>query len=232
MTSSLRLSPTEITSLQESLLSWYVDNQRHFPWRDTDDPFAILVAEKLLQQTAARESVIKAYLEITKRYSSPAELARADLEDLLDIVAPLGLKQRACELKALGQVLEQDYANNVPPDYDSLRNLPGVGEYITRAVLSFAFQDDIAVVDVNIARFLFRVFAIDQPMPTNPARKRWLWSLANDLLPAGRGRQFNLAILDLCALVCLARKPRCEICPIRGQCFTGRDKRYLQTDYD
>lgn len=216
------LSLSQISSLQESLLSWFAENQRQLPWRGTSSPFAILVAEKLLQQTAAREFVVQAYLELVDRYPSPDDLARANTEDLEGIVAPLGLKYRATELKRLGQVLAEAHGNSVPNDYETLKQLPGIGEYIARAVLSFAFQDHIAVVDTNVARFLFRVFAIDMPIPANPARKRWLWSLADDLLPHGRSRQFNLAILDLCASLCLPQQPKCDKCPIQVQCAMGR----------
>jgi A/G-specific adenine glycosylase len=97
--------------------------------------------------------------------------------------------------------------------------LPGVGDYSARAVLSFAFGEDVPIVDTNVARFLYRLCGLPGPMPANPARKRSLIELAGELVPAGRAKEFNLAILDLCAQICRPKNPLCTDCPVNLYCI-------------
>lgn len=216
--------PQDLTSLQERLLLWFESHQRDFPWRDTRNPYAILVAEKLLQQTAARESVVHAFREIMERYPTPEMMAQANPADLHTIIEPLGFHYRAQELRALANTLVAQYAGEVPTNLQDLMRLPGVGEYTARAVLTFAHGQDIPVVDTNVARLLYRLFGIDQPLPPNPARKRSILHLAALLTPSGRSREFNLAILDLCGEICTVHNPSCGTCPIQAHCAYGREK--------
>lgn len=212
----------DLAGFQQHLLTWYSQNGRCFPWRETSDPYAILIAEKLLQQTQARESVISAYQELLATYPSPQLLAAANLAEVTAIVQPLGLAYRAAELIELAAGLVSLHDGAVPNDLSSLMVLTGVGDYSARAVLSFAFGYDVAVVDTNVARIFYRVFDIPGRMPSNPARKRRLIDLATALLPAGQARQFNLALLDLGALVCIPRSPDCEGCPVLKYCNYGK----------
>jgi A/G-specific adenine glycosylase len=149
-------------------------------------------------------------------------LAEANLADVSAIIQPLGLTYRAAELIKLAADLVNLYDGVVPDDLSSLITLTGVGEYSARAVLSFAFGCDVAVVDTNIARIFYRVFDIPGRMPSNPARKRSLIDLATELLPVGQARRFNLALLDLGALVCTPRSPDCKDCPVLEYCDYGK----------
>lgn len=212
----------DLVGFQQRLLTWYSQNGRRFPWRETADPYAILIAEKLLQQTQARESVVEAYQALLTTYPSPEMLAGANLADVTAIVQPLGLAYRAAELIELAAGLVSFHGGVVPKDLSSLMALTGVGDYSARAVLSFAFGYDVAVVDTNVARIFYRVFAIPGWMPSNPARKRSLIALATALIPAGQARQFNLALLDLGALVCTSRVPDCASCPVLEYCEYGK----------
>lgn len=212
----------DLVGFQQRLLTWYSQNGRRFPWRETADPYAILIAEKLLQQTQARESVVSAYRALLATYPSPEMLAGASLADVTAIVQPLGLAYRAAELIELAAGLVSLHGGAVPNDLSSLMALTGVGDYSARAVLSFAFGYDVAVVDTNVARIFYRVFAIPSRMPSNPARKRSLIDLATALLPAGQARQFNLALIDLGALVCTPRAPDCMACPVLKYCDFGK----------
>jgi A/G-specific adenine glycosylase len=212
----------DAADLQRRLLRWHASNCRDYPWRRTDDPYAVLVAEKLLQQTAARQVTIAAFEEFMRRYPSVEDLAEARVDDLERIFAPLGLRYRAAELKALAAALVEWHGGKVPADLRLLKDLPGVGDYAARAVLSFAYRRDAAVVDTNVARFLYRVFEIPGPLPANPARKKHLLDLAQAICPLGRSRQFNLAVLDLCALVCTPARPKCPSCPVQPLCAYGR----------
>jgi len=209
--------------IQRRLLEWYQQNKRDFPWRRTKDGFAVLLAEKLLQQTRVRESVVNAYNALRSTYPSPESLWKADPKHIETLVAPLGLKYRAAEIQLMCKDLIEKHNGKVPAEYDALIQLTGVGEYCARATLSFAFGEDVAVVDTNVARFLHRLCGIDRPLPANPARKKYLQKLADELLPEGEARQFNLAVLDFCALVCKPGRPLCERCPIRSFCAYGSD---------
>src|SRR3990170_3753687 len=192
-----------------ALAQWFSNAGRSFPWRRTRDPYKVLVAEKLLQQTAARDALVQAYQGIIHKFPTPKDLAEARLSDIQWLMRPLGLTYRARELRALAREVVTKYNARVPDDLKALMALPGVGDYSSRAVMSFAFHKDVAVVDTNVARFLHRMFGISSPLPENPSRLRALRKLAESLVPAGRARTHNLAVLDLCALVCRPTNPLC-----------------------
>lgn len=195
-----------------------MENQRDFPWRTTRDPYAILIAEKLLQQTAAREAVVLAYTELLAAYPTPQDLAEAKHADLLEMIKPLGFHYRARELVILAAQIQEQFSGTIPHTLRELKSLPGVGEYIARAILSFAFDEDFAVVDTNVARWLHRILGVESSLPSNPARNQQLLLFATVLLPPGQSRDFNFAVLDLCSQVCLAKHPLCGSCPLQELC--------------
>ena len=207
-----------IRQIQQKLLFWFEDHERSFPWRKTKNPFRILIAEKLLQQTAATKAVVVAYRELTHHFPTPAALSVAPRSKLGRIISPLGFHYRAAELKRLAKVIVTKHQGSVPSEFSHLVQLPGVGDYCARAVLSFGFGQNVPVVDTNVARFLYRVFGLHGDLPNNPARSPKLIQLAGSLVPQGRARDFNLAVLDLCASVCKASRPDCPACPLRKDC--------------
>lgn len=211
-----------IANIQRDLLVWFEKNRRSFPWRKTKDPYKILLAEKLLQQTAAKEHVVAAYKEILSLYPTIEALAKARVSDLRRIISPLGFVYRAEELPRLAQEILKRHGGELPRDLKLLLALPGIGDYSARAILSFAYGQDLPVVDTNIARLLYRIFGISKPMPSNPARNRQLLEMAAVLVPLGKSKDFNLAALDLCAAVCTVRQPNCPRCPIRHYCDYGQ----------
>lgn len=221
---TLLWSPNSLRDFHDSLLAWFEQAQREFPWRSRTNPYAILVAEKLLQQTAARDAVVQAYERILSRYPAPHHLARAHMADIENIVRPLGFAYRAKELHDLAQALVARHGGEVPSSLMDLLALPGVGDYIARAVLSFAFNRDVPIVDTNISRFLYRLYGIQGTQPANPARKKILIELAAALVPQGRSKEYNLAVLDLCAEVCKPVKPLCLDCPIQKYCTYATKK--------
>jgi DNA (cytosine-5)-methyltransferase 1 len=208
-------------TLRSQLLAWHKQHQRPFPWRQTTDAMAILVTEKLLQQTAATEGVVRAYRLITGRYRSWRALARAETRSLERIVEPLGFRYRARELVELARVVDTRYGGDLPAELAELQRLPGVGDYCARAVLSFAFGKPVAVVDTNVARFLVRYFGLTIHISKNPARDRRLHHIADAIIQHNGSRELNLAILDLCAAHCTARSPTCHGCPLAGHCCFG-----------
>lgn len=204
--------------MQEKILNWFVENKRIFPWRETQNSFHILIAEKLLQQTKATKEVIKAYCGILEKYPTPFALAQAEISELEELIRPLGLIFRANQLIQLGREIVNRYNGQVPEDFKDLLRLPGVGEYGARAVLSFAQNKDYAIIDTNVGRFLFRYFNLNIPFPANPSRKRYLEKLAQEILPGGKSRDFNLAILDFSFYICKSGEPLCYQCPINQFC--------------
>jgi DNA (cytosine-5)-methyltransferase 1 len=211
-----------ITSIQKELLAWFTQNGRVFPWRQTSDPYKVAVAEKLLQQTAVNDRVVYAYEVILKKHPTVKHLAAASAKELLPLIKPLGFEFRAEELPRLARAVVQENGGVFPTDLNELLALPGVGDYLARAILSFAHNADVPIVDTNVARLLYRLFGINETLPSNPARNRRLLGLADRILPQGRSKDFNLACLDLCAKICTVRKPNCEVCPLRNECTVGR----------
>lgn len=211
-----------ITNIQTDLLRWFTTNQRSFPWRETSDPYKIMVAEKLLQQTAATDAVVTAYNKIIELYPNIEALAVADVKELRRIILPLGFTYRADELPRLAREILRRGDGQVPGDLNELLSLPGIGDYAARAILSFACTRDVPIVDTNVARWLYRLYAIEKPLPSNPARNRELIERAASLIPKGNSRNFNLAVLDLCATICTARRPDCARCPVLRSCCYGR----------
>jgi len=214
----IHLTEDSRVKLQERLLDWFDREGRDFPWRSQSSPYAVLVAEKLLQQTAAQDRLVDVYKTLLDTYPTPWLLAHADISDLEDIIQPLGLRYRAKELRALANELITRHNGEVPRDLKKLTELPGIGEYAARAVLSLAFGEDMPIVDTNISRFLYRIFGLEGPLPSNPARKKDLIELAQRLMPKGHSKKFNLAVLDLCAKICKANKPLCLECPVQMHC--------------
>ena len=216
----------KIPLIHKKILSWFRTNGREFPWRKTTNPYRVLVAEKLLQQTRAGSNVIKAYTGLINNFPTANELSRADLRILRKYIRPLGLIYRAIELKKLGGQLTKAHNAIVPRQFEALKRLPGVGEYVARSVLVFAFNKRTAIVDTNIARFVYRLVGITGKLPPNPARSKKILSYAEKLLPQKRYREFNFALLDLCAKVCKPKTPLCEICPVRSDCSYGQKAKY------
>ena len=214
----------QVPEIQTRLLRWFRACGRRLAWRDTRDPYAVLLAEKLLQQTAVREGLVRAYAGLLAVYPTPAALAEGDVDRIRAIIRPLGLHYRAAELVALGQALCERHAGRVPRDLESLLALPGVGHYSARAVLCYALGEQVAVVDTNVARVLYRLFGLTGAFPSNPARKRSLIELATTLLPQGKARELSWAMIDLGALVCRASRPDCERCPLEDLCDHAEER--------
>lgn len=218
-------TPDENTELIEffvnSLLSWYHRNGRSFPWRETRDPYRILVAELMLQRTKASQ-VVPVYLEFIKEFPDVLSLSRASPERIREYFSRLGLEWRAEKVLALAKLLAEKYGGKIPCDKEELLSLPGVGEYISAAVLSFACNVPVAVVDSNVVRVLSRYFGIT---PRGEGRRdKKILGLASKILPEQSHREYNFAIIDFAALVCTPKRPKCEICPLREKCSWERNR--------
>jgi A/G-specific adenine glycosylase len=202
----------------ENLLRWFQSHGRDLPWRNTSNPYEVLIVEKLLQQTSVRKSLIDIYLLLLQKYPTPLSLSQADVEELRTHIQPLGLHYRSKDLVLMATDIVNRFEGKIPEELKDLLSLYGVGDYSARAVLSFAYDRDVPVVDTNVARILFRVFGIADKFPQNPARSRKLIELGQSLVPLGRSKEFNWGMIDLGALICLPKKPLCAECPISDLC--------------
>jgi A/G-specific adenine glycosylase len=181
------------------------------PWRSTRDPWAVLVSEVMAQQTQLSR-VVPAYRRFLDRFPDPAACASAPLADVLRAWEGLGYNRRAANLHRTAVALVTDHGGRVPDDLATLMGLPGIGSYTARAVLAFAFEADIGVVDTNAGRVLARAVA-GHPIPLREAQR-----LVDSMVPAGGGWEFGQALLDLGASVCQSGVPRCGECPLRRRC--------------
>jgi A/G-specific adenine glycosylase len=207
--------------IRERLLAWYRDNARDLPWRRTRDPYAIWVAEVMLQQTRV-ETVIPYYEKFLARWPAVRDLAAAPLDDVLSAWSGLGYYRRARLLHRGAQhVAEQ---RDFPRDVAAIREIPGVGAYTTGAIASQAFDLPAALVDGNVARVLARLFAIDVDVKKGPGLKR-TWALAEQLVAGPEPGTLNNALMELGATVCVPREPRCKVCPVHEACVAKRQGR-------
>jgi A/G-specific adenine glycosylase len=201
-------------SFQRRVLGWYAVHGRDLPWRKTRDPYAILVSEVLSHQTQISR-VLPVYERLLGRYPTVTALAQAPLAEVKAITDPLGYKIRGQWLHAAALRVADRPGAIFPETLDELRLLPGVGRYTAGALMSFAHQRDAPILDTNVARLLRRYFGITA---APRARTNALWSLAAAVIPKGKGHLINQALMDLGAIICRSRAPRCDACPLRRGC--------------
>jgi A/G-specific adenine glycosylase len=197
--------------LAEQLLAWSADARRDLPWRRTRDPWAILVSELMLQQTQVAR-VEPRYLAFLERFPDPAACAAAAPGEVVRAWTGLGYNRRAINLHRTATVVVADHGGRLPDHLDALLALPGIGPYTARAVLAFAFERDHGVVDTNAARVIARAVA------GHRLNAREVQDHADELVPLGRGWDWNQAVLDLGATICVKRSPRCDRCPVADRC--------------
>jgi A/G-specific adenine glycosylase len=201
---------------RRKLLGWYRLNGRDLPWRRTSDPYHILVSEVMLQQTQV-DRVLPKYQEWLEKYPTIEALARAAESDVAETWRPLGYNIRPRRLHAIARESVARYGGTLPSDEQTLRSFKGIGAYTAGAVLSFAFGQRAAILDTNVARVLFRVF-VGRGNSRSHAMRRHLWSVSRTVLPVRHVFDFNQALMDFGATMCVARKPKCLVCPMRTNC--------------
>ena len=208
----------EITArLRQELLAWYAVNQRDLPWRQTRDPYAIWVSEIMLQQTRVAV-VVERYRAFLSRFPTIASLATAPEEQVLALWSGLGYYRRARMLHKAAQFVASERLGEMPVTAEELRGLPGIGSYTAAAIASIAYGEAVAVVDGNVERVLCRLEGWDGG--GGAAEKRRIENLAAELVDPARSGDFNQAMMELGATVCLPRNPQCLVCPLNAECKT------------
>lgn len=194
------------------ILAWYRRNGRALPWRQTHDPYHILVSEVMLQQTQV-DRVIPKYHAFLTQFPTVMALASAPRAAVITAWAGLGYNRRALYLQKAAQKVLRDRDGIFPETIEELRELPGVGDYTARAILSFGFQKPVAMMDTNHRRFYQRVF-----FGLNTKSDQALLAAAEQIFPKGRSYDWNQALMDFGSLICATRKPLCEECPVKNWC--------------
>ncbi len=208
------------TALARKLIRWFEANARDLPWRRKRTPYRAWLSETMLQQTQV-ETVVPYFRRFVARFPTLKSLADARLDDVLKLWEGLGYYARARNLHRAARMIVGEMGGRFPRSVEGLMRLPGIGRYSAGAIASLAFGVDAPVLDGNVARVLCRVFAIQRD-PRQPKTRAGLWSLAESLLPKGQAGAFNEALMELGALVCVPRAPKCAACPIAALCEARR----------
>ncbi len=239
------MTPSESWTItfSSALLNWYSQHARSLPWRQTQDPYKIWVSEIMLQQTQTNIQITleKVKLRLTKgfvtvshnlkikiplvyhkfinRFPTVTHLAQASMEELLSFWSGLGYHRRVRHLKQTAEQIVQDYDGLIPDNKQQLLSLPGIGQYTAGAVLSIAHNLPYPVVDGNVIRIISRVFVILESIGQKKVQDQ-IWQIAENLIPENRAKDFNQAIMELGALICLGNsKPLCQDCPVKPFCL-------------
>ncbi|MCS6903073.1 MAG: A/G-specific adenine glycosylase [Candidatus Bipolaricaulota bacterium] len=208
------------SALAEALLQFYARQRRDLPWRKTQDPYRIWVSEVMLQQTQV-QTALPYYERFIERLPTVEALARAPLDRVLKLWEGLGYYARARNLHKAAQIVVRDYDGRLPSERAALLKLPGVGRYTAGAILSIAFGQDEPALDANARRVLCRLFALRQDL-RKPATEKLLENYCRQLIPKNRAGEFNQALMDLGATICLPKGPTCLLCPLRSFCIARR----------
>ncbi len=198
-----------------AVVQWYYAHGRAFPWRETTNPYHLLLAETLLRQTQAVR-VVEPYLELVGRYPDPWLLALANIPKLREWFGPLGLVTRADRLVKTARVLIEEYEGQMPNDLTALLALPGLGRYSARAILCLGFGVRVPMIDEGSGRTLRRVLGREHKGPAFSDRS--LMATVEQIMSQTSAREFNLGLLDIAAAYCRPRKPDCARCPVRKAC--------------
>ena len=198
------------------LLNWYRQQGRTLPWRGNTDPYAVWVSEIMLQQTRV-ETVIPYFERWILLFPRVDDLAKASEQDVLNAWEGLGYYSRARNLHKAAKIVVEQYNSQLPRNLKELRKLPGIGRYTVGAIASIAFNMDEPTLDGNLRRVFARLFNMSEPADA-PAGEKRLWALAAEHLPKGQAGDYNQALMDLGATICLPKNPRCLLCPIMEMC--------------
>lgn len=213
-------SPSDSVFFVDRLTRWFRETGRDLPWRRTYDPYHVWISEIMLQQTQMERGVAY-FLRWVERFPTVKEVAEAPEDDILFYWQGLGYYARARNLHKAAKEIVEKYSGCVPADYATLLTLPGVGPYTAAAVASIAGNQDVVVLDANVNRIFARVYDIAEPVKAGGVQKR-IHHLADAMLPPGKARVFNQAMMDFGGVVCTPKTPRCSTCVVQRLCRSYR----------
>ncbi|MDF1814150.1 MAG: A/G-specific adenine glycosylase [Verrucomicrobiales bacterium] len=207
-----------VSDWQKALIRWFRRHGKSYPWRETKDPYKILVSELMLQQTRIRTVLDKRFYENwLEKFPDIETLARADESEVLKAWEGLGYYNRARNLQKAAREIVEKHHGKFPEKHEQVLNLPGVGPYTAGAVCSFAYDMPLPIVDGNVVRVLSRVLQYKKPVDTSAGRKT-LWQEAERLTCQSSPADYNSAIMELGQQICLKGTPKCGQCPVSSFC--------------
>ena len=215
-----KMNEKEKQIFRKALIHWYRKNQRTLPWRETENPYYIWVSEVMLQQTQVK-TVMPYYEKFIQTFPHIDALAKAADQDVLKVWEGLGYYARARNLHKAAQKVVALHQGAIPVDRKTFKSLPGVGDYIASAVMSIAFDQPYAVVDGNVKRVISRLMMISSPVNDAPAHKLFQ-KHADQLVDRYQPGTFNQAMMELGALICVPKQPRCWDCPVKTFCHADQ----------
>lgn len=202
------------------LVSWFNAHQRDLPWREKYLPYEVWISEIMLQQTQVK-TVLPYFRRWMERFPDISSVARASEEEILRYWEGLGYYSRAKNIHKTADIVVRDFAGQFPTEHRDVLKLPGIGPYTAGAIMSLAYNKDYPVVDGNVERVFARLFNIERPVREKAAHD-FIWKTARELIPKGKARIFNQALMELGATVCTPRNLLCSECPIRLFCESCR----------
>lgn len=201
-----------INEIRKRIIKWEEKNGVLYPWRVNRTPYKVLIAEFLLKRTT-RQAVSREFLKFIRKFPNINSIYNAPIEEIEDALKHLGLyKQRAKQLKQLAEIIVEKYGGNIPDNWEDLISLPGVGIYLAGAILSFGYGKKAPVLDSNVIRLLSRLTNLEVKKHKNYLKLLWT------LVPDEKHDYFNYGLIDLGALICHYRLPRCNKCPLKEFC--------------
>ena len=207
--------PDELAAIRAALVDWFVASGRNLPWRHTRDPYRVMVAEIMLQQTQV-DRVVPKFRAFLEHFPTLEALASAPTAEVIRAWAGLGYNRRAVNMQRTARAVLEEYGEQFPRDLATLLKLPGIGPYTAGAIACFAFEQDVGFMDTNIRRVIQRLFV--GPEEQDMAAEAELLALAQAAVPPGQGWAWNQAIMELGALICTAAAPACWRCPVNRFC--------------
>lgn len=216
-------SPANRDAIRRNLLRWYPNHRRALPWRENVTPYRVWLSEIMLQQTRV-EAALPYYERFLTAFPDVQSLAAAPLESVLKLWERLGYYSRARNLHKAAKIIVKNHNAEFPATAQEWLALPGIGRYTAGAIASVCYGERVPIVDGNVKRVLARIFAIADTVDSPSAMKRF-WQIAEELVPPRQSGDFNQAIMELGATICLPRRPACDRCPVSQQCLAFQQNR-------
>lgn len=202
--------------LESYLLAWWENNKESYPFRETSDPYKVLVSEMLLRRTK-RDQVAAIYHEFFEKFPDPYAIMNSSPEEIAGIIKPLGLINRAAQIFEICSTICKERAGTIPSDQKELIALPGVGRYIANVVLTMGFGKPKPMIDTNIRRVLSRILGMKSCSRRESREK--IYRVYENILPKDAYREFHFAMIDLAHQLCVPRNPLCSQCPVDTLCY-------------